>query len=79
MASNSSIGGYRDSRPATTAGRTSARGYTSAHDVEVRAANTRYAESDQTRSALDRLARHLATGEEPRANVPPGYYLDVKV
>jgi hypothetical protein len=53
------------------------RSYASARAVEVRAQTTRYDQDASSRQALDRLAKHLASGESPRRDVPPGYYLDV--
>jgi hypothetical protein len=53
-------------------------GYATARDVERRARSTRYGQDAQTRLALDRLDRLLASGVPLNRDVPPGYYLDVQ-
>lgn len=54
-------------------------GYRQMRTVEARAASTRYDEDAQTRQAIDRLGRTLSSGQPPRADVPPGYYLNITV
>ncbi len=54
-------------------------GYDSARDVTVRAATGRPSESPQERNALSRLARVLAAGDPPPADVPRGFYLNIQV
>lgn len=54
-------------------------GYRQMRAVEARAASTRYDEDAGTRRALDRLDRTLQSGDAPRADVPPGFYLNIVV
>ena len=54
-------------------------GYDSARDVKVRAAAGRQSESPEERNALSRLARVLAAGDPPPADVPRGFYLNIQV
>ena len=54
-------------------------GYDSARDVKVRAAAGRQSDSPDERNALSRLARVLAAGDPPPADVPRGFYLNIQV
>ncbi len=54
-------------------------GYDSARDVKVRVAVGRQSESPEERNALSRLARVLAAGDPPPADVPRGFYLNIQV
>ena len=54
-------------------------GYDSARDVKVRAVVGRQSESPEERNALSRLARVLAAGDPPAADVPRGFYLNIQV
>jgi hypothetical protein len=54
-------------------------GYRQMRTVEARAASTRYDEDAYTRQAIDRLGRTLNSSQPPRADVPPGYYLNITV
>lgn len=54
-------------------------GYRQMRTVEVRAASTRYDEDAHMRQALDRLGRTLGSGQPPRSDVPPGFYLNIVV
>ena len=54
-------------------------GSDTARDVKVRAAAGRQSESPEGRTALSRLARVLAAGDPPPADVPRGFYLNIQV
>lgn len=54
-------------------------GYAAARAVEMRAQSTRYDHESEARRALDRLSQHLAAKEPLRSDVPPGYYLNIRV
>jgi hypothetical protein len=55
------------------------RGYSSAEQVRNRAAVTNPNETPHERRALNRLDKVLDNVTAPRADVPRGYYLDIKV
>jgi hypothetical protein len=54
-------------------------GYDATRAVEIRARATRWDQDDRTRAALERLAGQIDKGEPLRRDVPPGYYLDIKI
>ncbi len=54
-------------------------GYDTARDVKVRVAVGRQSDSPEERNALPRLARVLAAGDPPAADVPRGFYLNIQV
>jgi hypothetical protein len=54
-------------------------GYAAARTVEIRAQNTRYETDESARRAIDRLTRRLSAEEPLRRDVPPGFYLNVRV
>ena len=54
------------------------KGYSTAEQVRNRAAVTNPNETPHERRALDRLDKILANINPPRADVPRGYYLDIK-
>jgi hypothetical protein len=54
------------------------KGYSTAEQVRNRAAVTNPNETPHERRALDRLDKILANVNPPRADVPRGYYLDIK-
>lgn len=55
------------------------RAYRQVRMVEMRAATTRADDDERTRRALQRLGQFLETGQQPRQDVPQGYYLDITV
>jgi hypothetical protein len=55
------------------------KGYSIAEQVRNRAAVTNPNETPHERRALGRLDKVLANVNPPRADVPRGYYLDIKV
>jgi len=55
------------------------RGYSGAEEVRNRAAVTNSGDSPLERRALNRLDQILAPGQAPKADVPRGFYLDIKV
>lgn len=48
-------------------------------EIRAHAAVADQAESAETRAALNRLRRFLASDQPPRTNVPRGYYLNFTV
>ncbi len=54
-------------------------GYDTARDVRVRGAAGRRSDSPDGRNALSRLAQILAAGDPPPADVPRGFYLNIRV
>lgn len=54
-------------------------GYDTARDVKVRAAAGRRFDSPEEGNGLSRLARVLAAGDPPPADVPRGFYLNIQV
>jgi hypothetical protein len=54
-------------------------GYTAARAVEIRAQSTRYDHAGENRRALERLSQRLAASEPLRRDVPPGYYLNIRI
>lgn len=55
------------------------RGYSGADEVRNRAAVTSSTDSPLQRRALNRLDQILVPGQEPKTDVPRGFYLDIKV
>ena len=55
------------------------RGYSGAEEVRNRAAVTNSGDSPLERRALNRLEQILVPGQAPKADVPRGFYLDIKV
>lgn len=55
------------------------RGYSTAEQVRNRAAVSKPNETPHERRALNRLGKVLDNVNQPRADVPRGYYLDIKV
>ncbi|MBK8176805.1 MAG: hypothetical protein IPK66_16560 [Rhodospirillales bacterium] len=53
--------------------------YATARAAEVRALSTHYDQDAASRQAFERLDRQLSSGQPLRRDVPPGYYLDVRV
>ena len=54
-------------------------GYQEGDAVKVRASVSREGDTNETRSALSRLDRHLSQGQPLRGDVPRGYYLNIRV
>jgi len=55
------------------------RGYSGAEQVRNRAAVSNPNETPHERRALNRLGKVMENVNQPRADVPRGYYLDIKV
>lgn len=55
------------------------RGYSTAEQVKIRAAVTNPKETPHERRALNRLNKVMSSVNTPRQDVPPGFYLDIKV
>jgi hypothetical protein len=54
-------------------------GYAAARAVEIRAQSARYDHESENRGALERLSQRLAANEPLRRDVPPGYYLNIRI
>jgi hypothetical protein len=54
-------------------------GYNATKDVALRARTTRWEQDAQTRAAVERMSARLASGEPLRRDVPPGFYLDIRL
>lgn len=54
-------------------------GSAAARAVVMRAQSTRYDHESEARRALDRLSQRLAANAPLRSDVPPGYYLNIRV
>ena len=54
-------------------------GYAGARAVEVRAQTTVYGQDAESRKAMERLSQRLSSGEPLRRDVPPGFYLNIRV
>lgn len=48
-------------------------------DVALRARTMRWEQDAQTRAAVERLSSRLQSGEPLRRDVPPGFYLDIRL
>ncbi len=55
------------------------RAYAEAREVRALAAVTQNAESPETKKALGRLGRVLASSQPPRTDVPRGFYVNIQV
>ncbi len=55
------------------------RAYADAREVRALASVSENAESPETKRALGRLGRVLASREPPRADVPRGFYVNIQV
>ena len=55
------------------------RAYAEAREVRALASVSANAESPETKRALGRLGRVLASSEPPRADVPRGFYVNIQV
>lgn len=53
--------------------------YERSRQVNFRASVTEGTDSDRVQRAISRLDAFLAGGKPPRTNVPPGFYLNIKV
>lgn len=53
--------------------------FQTARQAQTRAAVTQTQESPETRGALNRLDRVMASGQPLRTDVPRGYYLNIRV
>ena len=55
------------------------RGYKVAEEVKNRAAATNQNQTPHERRALSRLGKVLSNTDNPRTDVPRGFYLDIKI
>lgn len=55
------------------------RTYDHARQVGYRAAVTESPDSDRVQRAISRLDAFLSAGRPPRQDVPPGFYLNIRV